>query len=389
MEKEGIALDKELLLYLSADFEKKLKQLTKDIIEMAKEDFNINSPKQLSYILFEKLKLPRIKRTKTGSSTDTEVLRKLSKLHALPFALLEFRELAKLKSTYLDGMLKLLRPETGKVHTLFNQTATATGRLSSSGPNLQNIPIRSELGKKIRQLFISGNESILLLSADYSQIELRILAHLSADKNLTSAFKEDRDIHVYTASLIFGARQDQVTAEMRATAKTVNFGIVYGMGPYSLSKDLGIEQAKAQEFIQAYFQRYPGVKKYIDRVIEQAKTRGFVTTLLNRRRYIPEINSPSENLRQFAQRVAVNTPVQGSASDLIKSAMVAIHQQLSAQRLLSKMLLQVHDELVFAVPREELEQAQTLIKDLMENVIKLKVPVKVSIKTGYNWLEMK
>ncbi len=390
MEREGIALDKDLLLHLSRDFDRKLKTKTKEIYEMAGETFNINSPKQLGFILFEKLKLPRIKRTKTQKhSTDTEVLQRLASVHPVASSLLEFREISKLKSTYIDGLMKLLHPQTGKIHASFNQTGTATGRLACSRPNLQNIPVRTNLGRVIRRAFIADRKTSLLLSADYSQIELRILAHLSGDKNLLSAFKEGLDIHVYTASLIFGVSQDQVTAQMRDAAKTVNFGIIYGMSAFGLSKDLGIDQNRAQEFIEAYFRRYTGVKNFIAYQIEKAKRQGFVTTLLKRRRYIPQIKSENENVRQFAQRVAINTPVQGSASDLIKAAMIEIYRDIKAKKLSTRMLLQVHDELVFAVPQEELEEAKALIKDRMENVIKLKVPIKVSIRTGKNWLEMK
>jgi len=388
MEQEGIVIDKDFLLHLAHDFEKKINSLTADIYEMAGESFNINSPKQLSLILFEKLNLPVLKRTKTGLSTDTEVLKKLTSLHPLASELLEFREISKLKSTYVDGLIKLLHSSTVKLHTSFNQTVTATGRLSSSRPNLQNIPIKTKLGRKIRQAFIAENKTELLLSADYSQIELRMLAHLSKDAALICAFKEGRDIHTYTASLIFGVDEGKVTEDMRNTAKTVNFGIIYGMSAFGLSKDLGIEQKKAQEFIQAYFNRYPGVKKFIEHQIEQANTLGFVTTLMKRRRYIPQIKSSNDSMRQFAQRVAMNAPVQGSASDLIKAAMIQIQQNLKTQKLSTRMLLQVHDELVFAVPQKELKQAKALIEDKMENVIKLRVPVKVSIKVGKNWLEM-
>ncbi|MBU4140472.1 MAG: DNA polymerase I [Candidatus Omnitrophica bacterium] len=390
MEKEGVALDKDLLLHLSRDFDGKLTHLTKEIYEMTGESFNINSPKQLSCVLFEKLKLPRIKRTKTQQhSTDTEVLRKLSTAHPVAQSLLEFREISKLKSTYIDGMMKLLHSGTGKIHTSFNQTGTVTGRLSSSRPNLQNIPIKTSLGKKIRQVFIPAEKGSLLLSADYSQIELRILAHLSGDKNLISAFKEDLDIHAYTASLIFDVSADKVSSQMRDTAKTVNFGITYGMSAYGLSKDLGVGLNQAQEFIDAYFARYPGVKSYINRQIEKAERYGFVTTLMKRRRYIPQIKSLDENTRRFAQRVAINAPVQGSASDLIKAAMVEIHRRLKAQNLSTSMIIQVHDELVFSVPQGELAGVRALIKDKMENVTRLNVPVKVAIKTGKNWLEVR
>ncbi len=272
---------------------------------------------------------------------------------------------------------------------MFNQTRTSTGRLSSSRPNLQNIPIRTALGKKIRRAFIADQDSSIIISADYSQIELRILAHLSEDKNLISAFKNDLDIHSFTASLIFAVSTDKVTPRMRAQAKTVNFGIIYGMSSYGLSKDLGIEKTKADQFIQAYFERYPGVKDLIEREIKLAKAQGFVTTLLKRRRYVPQIYSHDENVRQFAQRVAINTPIQGSASDLIKAAMIQINRDIKTQKLLSRMLLQVHDELVFSVPQKEFILAQDLIKDRMENVLKLKVPIKVSIKSGKNWLDLK
>ncbi len=388
MEEEGVALDKDLLVRLSGDFDGKLTALTKDIYEMAGAAFNINSPKQLSLVLFEKLKLPKIKRTKTGTSTDTEVLRKLSAAHPVACALLEFREIAKLKSTYIDGLMKLLHPRTGRIHTSFNQTATVTGRLSSSRPNLQNIPIRTRLGRKIRQVFIPAEKGNLLLSVDYSQIELRLLAHLADDKSLISAFKEDLDIHRYTASLIFGVSADKISAQMRATAKTVNFGIIYGMSAYGLSKDLSIGQGQAQEFIDAYFQRYPGVKNYIGRQVEKAEKEGYVTTLLKRRRYIPQIKSPDENVRRFAQRAAINAPVQGSASDLIKSAMIDIYRALKAKSLSARMIIQVHDELVFSLPPKELEIVKAIVKDKMENVLSLKVPVKVSVKAGKNWLEM-
>jgi len=388
MEEEGVTLNKDLLVRLSGDFDRKLATLTKDICEMAGTAFNINSPKQLSLVLFEKLKLPRIKRTKTGTSTDTEVLRKLSAEHPIACALLEFREISKLKSTYIDGLMKLIHPRTGKIHTSFNQTGTSTGRLSSSRPNLQNIPVKTNSGRKIRQIFIPAEKGNLLLSVDYSQIELRILAHLADDKSLISAFKEDLDIHTYTASLIFGVSVDKVSAQMRATAKTVNFGIIYGMSAYGLSRDLGIGKDQAQEFIDAYFQRYPGVKNYLKAQVEKAEKEGYVSTLLKRRRYIPQIKSPDENVRRFAQRAAINAPVQGSASDLIKSAMIEIYRILKAKDLSARMIIQVHDELVFSLPQKELEVVKTIVKDKMENVLKLKVPIKVSLKAGKNWLKM-
>ncbi|MCX5677653.1 MAG: DNA polymerase I [Candidatus Omnitrophica bacterium] len=387
MEITGVSIDKEYLADLSSEMEKKLARLTKNIYEMAGAEFNINSPKQLSEILFEKLKLPVIRRTKTGNSTDEEVLTKLASLHKLPQTLLEYRELSKLKSTYVDSLPDLLNPKTHKIHTSFNQAVTATGRLSSSGPNLQNIPIRTEEGRKIRRAFIPSGKERLLLSADYSQIELRILAHMSGDKHLTKAFREGLDIHSFTASLVFNVDEKDVTAEMRGMAKTVNFGIIYGMSPYGLSQSLNIDVSKAKEFIDAYFERYPDVKQYMESLMVEAREKGYVTTILGRRRYIPEINSPDMRMRQFAERTAINAPIQGSAADVIKVAMIAINEKLARKGLGTKMTLQVHDELVFDVPKKELEESYRIVKDGMENVIKLKVPVEAHIEVGKNWLE--
>jgi DNA polymerase-1 len=388
MEMSGVSIDKEYLADLSKEMEKKLDKLTKKIYELAGEEFNINSPKQLSVILFEKMKLPVIRRTKTGISTDEEVLTKLALSHPLPEKLLEYRELSKLKSTYVDSLPDLVNPATNRVHTSFNQAVTATGRLSSSGPNLQNIPIRTEEGRKIRKAFIASDKDHLLLSADYSQIELRILAHLSQDANLIRAFKEGSDIHAYTASLVFAVKESDVTSDMRGMAKTVNFGIIYGMSPYGLAQSLKIDVNKAKEFIDSYFERYPEVKFYLEGLIEEARQNGYVTTLLGRRRYIPEINSTDMRMRQFAERTAVNTPIQGSAADIIKVAMIAIDERLSKKKLSSKMIMQVHDELVFDVPKNELKEACKIVKDGMENIIKLKVPVLAHVEVGENWLEM-
>lgn len=387
MEIAGVSIDKEYLLGLSKEMSGKLDKLTKKIYELAGEEFNINSPKQLSAILFEKLKLPVIRRTKTGISTDEEVLTKLALSHPLPEKLLEYRELSKLKSTYVDSLPDIINPATNRVHTSFNQTVTATGRLSSSGPNLQNIPIRTEEGKKIRKAFIASSRNNLLLSADYSQIELRILGHLSQDANLVKAFKEGSDIHAYTASLVFGVKESGVTSEMRGMAKTVNFGILYGMSPYGLSQSLKIDVDKAKEFIDSYFERYPEVKFYLEGLIEEARQNGYVTTLLGRRRYIPEINSPDMRMRQFAERTAINTPIQGSAADIIKVAMISIHERLSKKKLSAKMIMQVHDELVFDVPKDELKEVYKIVKDGMENIIKLRVPVEAHVEVGKNWLE--
>lgn len=387
MEMDGVSIDSDYLKELSDEMEKKLDRLTKKIYELAEGEFNINSPKQLSAVLFEKLKLPIIKRTKTGISTDEDVLTKLASKHPLPEKLLEYRELAKLKSTYVDNLPGLINPDTGKLHTSFNQTVTATGRLSSSGPNLQNIPIKTEEGRKIRKAFVASDKDSILLSADYSQIELRVLAHFSDDKNLIKAFREGLDIHSFTASLVFGVKEKDVTSEMRGMAKTVNFGIIYGMSPYGLSQSLGIEVDKAKEFIDAYFERYPSVRQYIEEVLEEAREKGYVTTILGRRRYVPEINSPDMRIRQFAERTAINTPIQGSAADIIKVAMIAIHEKLNKNKLASRMILQVHDELVFDVPEGELKEVYHIVKEGMENLIKLKVPVEAHIEAGANWLE--
>jgi DNA polymerase-1 len=387
MERNGVSLDTQFLAELSAEMEKKLEKLTKKIYELAGEEFNINSPKQLSAILFDKLKLPVIRKTKTGISTDEDVLRKLAPSHKLPQSLIEYREFSKLKSTYVDSLPELINPKTGKIHTSFNQTVTATGRLSSSEPNLQNIPIKTEEGRRIRKAFIPSSKDNVLLSADYSQIELRILAHLSGDRQLVKAFKDGLDIHTFTASLVFGVEEKSVTSEMRGMAKTVNFGIVYGMSPYGLSQSLNIEVDKAKDFIDSYFNRYPDVKRYMDGLIDEARKQGFVTTILGRRRYIPEINSPEMRIRQFAERTAVNTPIQGSAADVIKIAMIAISERLEKERLETRMTLQVHDELVFDVPKKELEAAYAIVKDGMEKIIELKVPVEAHIEVGKNWLE--
>ncbi|MDP2912764.1 MAG: DNA polymerase I [Candidatus Omnitrophota bacterium] len=388
MEITGVSIDSSYLSGLSGEMALKIDKLTREIYELAGEEFNINSPKQLSKILFEKLKLPVIRKTKTGISTDEDVLTRLSAGHKLPHELLKYREFSKLKSTYVDALPILVNPKTGKVHTSFNQTVTATGRLSSSEPNLQNIPIKTEEGRKIRKAFVPSGKGRVLLSADYSQIELRILAHLSQDRNLIKAFKEGLDIHAFTASLVFGIEEKEVTAQMRNMAKTVNFGIIYGMSPYGLSQSLGIEVDKAKDFIDAYFERYPDVKQYLEGLIEEAREKGFVTTLLGRRRYIPEVNSSDARLRQFAERTALNTPIQGSAADVIKAAMIAIDEKLRKGKFDSKMTLQVHDELVLDVPKEELQKIYAVVKDGMENVIKLKVPVEAHIKAGKNWLEL-
>lgn len=388
MELNGIKLDLSILKKLSQDLEKRLAKLIEDIYGLSGCQFNINSPKQLRDVLFEKLKLPVVKKSKTGPSTDEEVLRNLAAKHKLPALLLEYRQLMKLKNTYVDTLPDLVNPQTGRIHTFFNQTATETGRLSSSNPNLQNIPIKTDIGSNIRRAIIASSEENHLLSCDYSQIELRILAHLSKDENLISAFKENKDIHKATASLIYGLDENDINDSMREVAKRVNFGIIYGLTSYGLSRDLGTSIDEAQGFIDAYFLRYPKVKEYIEHEIALARKDGFVTTISGRRRYIPEIDNKNQGIRQFAERQAVNTPIQGSASDLIKLAMIQIHGQIKKKNLKSKMLLQIHDELVFDAVDAESSEFVKLIKQAMENVLELDIPIVVVIKKGKNWLEM-
>jgi len=386
MESWGVSIDESYLKKLSKEMAKDIEALEKRIFDLAGEEFNVNSSKQLQVILFEKLKMPIVKRTKTGASTDEEVLRTLSKEAELPKEILRFRELAKLKSTYVDNLPELINERTGRIHTSFNQTVTATGRLSSSSPNIQNIPIKTPLGRKIRRAFVSGGKGRVLLSADYSQIELRVLAHLSGDESLIRAFQEEADIHAFTASLIYGVEEKDVSPEMRSNAKTVNFGIVYGMSAYGLSRDLGIDVREAAKFIEAYFERYPGIKDYLQKQVDECGKNGFVTTILGRRRYIPEINTSNSQVRNFAERTAINTPIQGSAADLIKMAMIAINRRID--EFDAKMILQVHDELVFEVDKKLLKKVTGFVRDEMEGVMNLKVPIKVSLEAGENWLDM-
>jgi DNA polymerase-1 len=393
MEDNGVALDKALLSKMSTKMESQLNLLQNEIYEIAGENFNINSTQQLGIILFEKLKVHELlgkrrpKKTKTGGySTDVRVLESLS-VHLFPQKILEYRQLAKLKSTYVDSLPRLINRKTGRVHASFNQTVAATGRLSSSNPNLQNIPIRTELGKEIRRAFIPENQGWMILSADYSQIELRIMAHLSGDETLLESFKKNEDVHSRTASEIFEISVNDVTSEHRRQAKTINFGIIYGMGVFGLAQRLGISQEEAQSFISAYFARYPKVNDFIVKTISQAYKQGFVTTLLNRRRYLPELESENRNIRDFGERTAVNTPIQGTAADLIKVAMIRIAEHLRSDKWKTKMILQIHDELVFEGPSEELGSLTDMVRQEMEGAIELSVPVKVDIGVGNNWLE--
>jgi DNA polymerase-1 len=388
MEFAGIAIDSKLLSQLSEEMQKSLAALTKHIYKEAGQEFNINSPKQLGEILFEKLGLPVVKKTKTGASTDVGVLIELSEHHSLPKEILKFRELSKLKSTYVDVLPELVNPKTHRVHTSFNQTVAATGRLSSSDPNVQNIPVRTEEGRKIRRAFIAGDKGSVLISADYSQIELRVLAHLSGDEKLIQAFRQGADIHRFTAGLIYNADMKSVTEEMRSSAKTVNFGVLYGMGAFSLAKNLGITNAAAKDFIKAYFDRYPSVKQYLESTMEKARKDGFVSTYFKRRRYIPEIHSKDPRMKSFAERTAINAPLQGTASDIIKIAMNHIDGAMRKKAMKSRMLLQVHDELLFEAPKAEAGALAELVREKMQKAVAFKVPMVVDIKSGPNWLDM-
>jgi DNA polymerase-1 len=392
MEMNGVFLDKQLLKRMSQDLEAELAELEENIYTLAGEKFNINSPQQLGKILFEKLRIQdsrgikKVKKSKTGYSTNIAVLESYS-FHPFVQNILKYRQSSKLKSTYVDSLPKLVNPYTGKVHTSFNQTVTATGRLSSSDPNLQNIPIRSELGRQIRKAFIPSEAGYKILSADYSQIELRIVAHLSGDKTLIDSFLRGEDIHRRTAALIFEVPPEEVTREMRSQAKSINFGIIYGMGPMRLASETGITMSEAKQFIESYFEKYPKVYEYIQSTIEKAKLQGYVTTILNRRRLLPEINSQNPRISSNAENIAINTPIQGSAADLIKVAMLRIAEEIREKKLKTKMILQVHDELVFEIPEEELEESKELIKRNMEGVYHMVVPIKVDMGVGDNWLE--
>ena len=388
MELWGVKVDAGRLEGLSRELSSRLKELEAKICELSGERFNINSPQQVGRILFEKLKLPVVKRTpKKAYSTDTEVLETLAFLHEVPRLILEHRILSKLKSTYVDVLPKLIHPETGRVHTSFNQMATATGRLSSSEPNLQNIPIKGELGRRIREAFVS-EPGWVLLGADYSQIELRILAHLSQDEALIEAFRSGRDIHSETASAVFGVPQDRVTPEMRRQAKVINFGIVYGMTPYGLAKELGVEPKVADRYIQDYFRRHQGVKAYIDRTLDEVRRTGVARTMFGRKRPIPGINSPNRNQRQFAERTAINTPIQGTAADLIKKAMIGIYKEIRDKGLPAKLILQVHDELLLEVREDVVESLAPRVRELMEGVAHLSVPLEVNVAWGRSWGEI-
>jgi len=389
MELWGFKVNVESLEAYSKELNARLILLENEIYMQAGEDFNINSPKQLSVILFEKLGLPATKKTKTGYSTDAEVLEQLSHKHEIVDSLLVYRQLMKLKSTYADGLLAILDKDTSKIHSSFNQTVTATGRISSTEPNLQNIPIKLEMGRKIRKVFIPSDENYVLLDADYSQIELRVLAHITGDKNMIAAFNNNEDIHTTTASKVFGIPVDEVSSIMRSRAKAVNFGIVYGIGDFSLSKDIGVTKKEAKKYIDEYLDKYSSVKEYMSETVEKGKEYGFVTTLYNRRRYLPELKSSNFNMRSFGERVAMNTPIQGSAADIIKISMVKVYTELKKRKLKSRLILQVHDELIIETKKTELVEVSKLLKDCMENAVSLKVPITVDVKCGDTWYETK
>lgn len=389
MEKAGIAVDRDKLKTMAEDAGRKIEALLEEIYALAGGAFNVNSPKQLGEVLFERLALPTAKKNRRGYSTDAEVLEKLRDAHPIVNKILEYRLLMKLKSSYLDGLALLIEEETGRVHTSFNQMVTATGRLSSSEPNLQNIPVRTETGRKIREMFVPGAGYDCLLSADYSQIELRVLAHMSQDKNFVEAFTHGQDIHARTASEVFGVPMDLVSGELRSRAKAVNFGIVYGISDYGLARDLGVSRKEAGAYIESYFEKCPGVKRFIDRMVRDAHEKGYVTTLFGRRRRLPEINSKNYMQRSFAERMAMNTPIQGTAADIIKKAMIDAYRALRVAKLRSRMLLQVHDELVLEVVEEERETVARILKDAMQQAVSLDVPLTVDVHAGDTWASAK
>lgn len=389
MESDGVLVDKQILVEMGHELNIKLRAIEQDIYTLAGETFNINSPKQLGVILFEKIGLTPIKKTKTGYSTAADVLEKLASEHEIIEQILLYRQLGKLNSTYIEGLLKEIHEDDGKIHTRYQQALTSTGRLSSINPNLQNIPVRLEEGRKIRKAFVPSQPGWIMFAADYSQIELRVLAHMSKDENLVDAFNNDLDIHTKTAMDVFHVEQEAVTSDMRRAAKAVNFGIVYGISDYGLSQNLDITRKEAAKFIENYLNSFPGVKEYMDDIVHDAKQTGYVTTILNRRRYLPEITSSNFNLRSFAERTAMNTPIQGSAADIIKKAMIDMAERLKIENMQTKMLLQVHDELIFEAPPEEIALLEKIVPEVMENAIKLIVPLKVDYAFGSSWYDTK
>ncbi len=389
MEHQGVVVDIDRIKEMGEDLKDRLNTLEKEVFELAGETFNLNSPKQLGPILFEKLGLPVIKKTKTGYSTAADVLEQLRDEHEIIPKLLLYRQLGKLQSTYIEGLLKVIHKDTNKVHTRFNQALTQTGRLSSIDPNLQNIPIRLEEGRKIRRAFVPSKKDWIMFAADYSQIELRVLAHIANDEKLVQAFQNDLDIHTQTAMDVFHVENEEVTPNMRRQAKAVNFGIVYGISDYGLSQNLGITRKEAKQFIDRYFNIYTGVKTYMEDIVQEAKLHGYVTTIMNRRRYLPEITSRNFNVRSFAERTAMNSPIQGSAADIIKKAMIDLNEKLKVEKMQARMLLQVHDELILEAPREEIDKLKEIVPAMMENTVELRVPLKVDYAYGESWFDAK
>jgi DNA polymerase-1 len=388
MENVGFRADREMLENLGIEFSLAIDRLTNEIFQFASGEFNINSTKQLGEILFDKLKLPAVKKTKTGYSTDIEVLEELKGRHPIIGAIIDYRQIAKLKSTYIDGLVKMIDPDDGRIHSSFNQTVAVTGRISSTEPNLQNIPVRVAIGRRIRKIFIPS-EAHVLVDADYSQIELRILAHMSNDQDFIESFLSGEDIHRKTASEMFGISIDEVTSEQRNSAKAVNFGIVYGISDFGLSQNLGISVGAAKGYIDRYFNRYPKVRQYLDGLVELAERQGYVTTLMGRRRHIPEIRSRNKTVHSLGKRLAMNTPIQGTAADIIKKAMLDVYNELKARNLRSKLILQVHDELIIDTHKDEIDEVKELLLDKMANTVKLAVPLSVEVGVGDNWYDAK
>ena len=388
MEQEGFLVDTALLRRLSLQYEKEIAELESSIYSLAGEPFNINSPKQLGVILFDKLALPVIKKTKTGYSTNIEVLEALQGKHEIIEHIMEYRQITKLKSTYIDGLLGITNDKTGRIHTTFNQTIASTGRLSSSDPNLQNIPVRTERGRALREVFIS-KEGYLLIDSDYSQIELRILAHLANDEIMLDSFRKYEDIHTRTASEVFNVPLDEVTPELRSAAKAVNFGIVYGISDFGLSNNLGISKNEAKKYIETYLDKYVNIKAFLSDVVTEVERTGYSTTIFGRRRYIPELKAKNMMVRNFGKRLAMNTPIQGTAADIIKLAMIKVYEYLEESGADAKLILQVHDELILEAAQEQAESLKLKIKEIMEGVAELLVDLRVDIKTGKNWLETK
>lgn len=388
MQYEGIYIDREELINFGKELKTKIEEISKQIFELAGEEFNINSTKQLGVILFEKLKLPILKKTKTGYSTDGDILEKLRKFHPIIENIIDYRQLVKLNSTYVEGLVPFINERTKRIHSYFHQTVTTTGRISSTEPNLQNIPTRFELGKNLRKVFKPEKNNIFV-DADYSQIELRIVAHIANDENMIQAFKNGEDIHAQAAAKVLKKPINEVTKEERTHAKAVNFGIVYGISDFGLSEQLGITRKQAKEYIEQYLTEYSQIKKFMEDIIKETKEKGYVETLYHRRRYVPELTSNNYTVRQFGERIAMNTPIQGTAADIMKIAMINVYNALKQNNLKSKLLLQIHDELLIETVPEEIEQVKDILKQEMEKVITLKVPLVADLSQGYNWNEVK